>query len=481
MAQPPIRSDRPGRQQAALSRVANLSPTVILVVLTALVVAIGLLLVQSSFAQRTARQTANAEADAAIALETVEQTLPDAETGQRGFLLTQDPTYLQPYDAGLAAFNTSIQQLRAYFADDPFSLVSVAEIERNARKRLAEMATVLALFDQGKHEQWQVILMSDVGRQTMDAMRTEAAALLKAESDRIASQRQNVVDTLRVSRLGVNIMTALALAALLLFLRKTQMLDSAQFEHARALRAERDLLEGQVSLRTADLTELARHLEVAREDERSRLARELHDELGALLTAAKLDAARLKRQLLPMSAAAEEGLKHLHATLDQGIALKRNIIENLRPSSLSNLGLVAALEIQAKEFATRTDIRVRTRLEHVALSDGAQITIYRMVQESFTNIAKYARANDVLVSLSATDGGADTGRVHISVVDNGVGFDPAHTARSAHGLSGMRYRVEGQGGGMQVSSAPGKGTTISAWLPSPTENQLPQAAAAATP
>ncbi len=409
---------------------------------------------------------------ARLQVQSLLRSLIDTETGQRGYLLTGRKEYLQPYEAGLTTFNASVQQLRTYFTNDPFSLVSVAEIERNGRKKLAEMATVLALFEQGKHEQWRAILLSDVGRQTMDAMRAEANALLNAENERISSQRQNVFDTLRLSRLGVNLMAAVALAALLLFLRKTQMLDRAQFEHAQALRAERDLLEGQVALRTADLTELARHLEVAREDERSRLARELHDELGALLTAAKLDAARLKRQLMPMSAAAEEGLKHLNATLDQGIALKRNIIENLRPSSLSNLGLEAALDIQAKEFAKRTDIGVRTELQAAALSDGAQITVYRLVQESFTNIAKYARATEVVVTLAPAEAAAVPPRVHISVRDNGVGFNPAAVARNAYGLSGMRYRVEGQGGAMHITSAPGRGTTIAAWLPALPAPQL---------
>ena len=402
---------------------------------------------------------------ARVQLQSMLRSLIDAETGQRGYLLTGRKAYLQPYESGLVAFNTSILELRTYFVDDPFSLVSVAEIERNGRKKLAVMATVLALFEQGKHEQWRAILMSDVGRQTMDFVRAETAVLLKAEGERIDTQREHVFDTLRLSRLGVNLMAAVALVALLLFLRKTHMLDRTLFAHAQALRAERDLLEDQVALRTADLTELARHLEVAREDERSHLARELHDELGALLTSAKLEAARLKRQLMPMSAAAEEGLKHLNSTLDQGIALKRNIIENLRPSSLSNLGLVSALEIQAKEFAKLTDLQVRTELQAVSLSDEAQITVYRLVQESFTNIAKYARASEVVVKLGADESMAGAPRVHISVRDNGVGFNPARTTRMAHGLSGMRYRVQGHGGAMQITSAPGQGTTIAAWLP----------------
>ena len=112
----------------------------------------------------------------------------------------------------------------------------------------------------------------------------------------------------------------------------------------------------------AQLKELAQHLQTIREDERSHLARELHDELGALLTAAKLDVARLKSRLASTGTAdAAERLAHLNETLNGGIALKRRIIEDLRPSSLSNLGLVAALEIQLREFAARSEIKVVDR------------------------------------------------------------------------------------------------------------------------
>ena len=123
-------------------------------------------------------------------------------------------------------------------------------------------------------------------------------------------------------------------------------------------------LEQEVAARTAQLTELAQHLQTVREDERSRLARELHDELGALLTAAKLDVARLKSRLGASAAPRlAERLAHLNDALNGGIALKRSIIEDLRPSSLSNLGLVAALEILAA--------RVRRRAARSRSSSGS--------------------------------------------------------------------------------------------------------------
>ena len=144
----------------------------------------------------------------------------------------------------------------------------------------------------------------------------------------------------------------------------------------------------------------------------------------------------------------------------QLLPLKRRIIEDLRPSSLSNLGLVAALQIQANEFAKRIDARVTAELEDVDLPDSAQIAVYRLVQESLTNIAKYAAASQVTVRMQHRGP-----NIVVSVIDNGKGFDMATIAASTHGLLGMRYRVETQGGRLRVTSRPGEGTLVEATLP----------------
>ncbi|HSC64739.1 MAG TPA: ATP-binding protein, partial [Caldimonas sp.] len=124
-------------------------------------------------------------------------------------------------------------------------------------------------------------------------------------------------------------------------------------------------------------------------------------------------------------------------------------------------GLVAALEIQLREFAARSEIKVVDRLEPVDVTPAAQLTIYRLVQEALTNVVKYAKANEVVVTLSrAPDGGAV-----VSVRDNGIGFDTDLPRLERHGLLGMRYRVEAEGGTMRLSSKPGEGTLIEATLP----------------
>ena len=153
-------------------------------------------------------------------------------------------------------------------------------------------------------------------------------------------------------------------------------------------------------------------------------------------------------------------LAHLVDTLNSGIALGRRIIEDLRPSALSNLGLPAALEILAREFSASTGVEVSCAIEPVELSSSSELIVFRLVQEATTNIAKYAHAHHVWVALTSRDG-----QVEVSVRDDGVGFDTEVKRASAYGLVGMQFRVEASGGKLSITSSPGQGTRVSAILP----------------
>lgn len=270
-----------------------------------------------------------------------------------------------------------------------------------------------------------------------------------------------VNDDAVVTALVLLLFLLLLLWALLRYRRQTLLLQARQLELQRLLQVEHDRLEIEVAQRTSQLTGLAQRLQTVREDERNRLARDLHDELGSLLTSAKLDAARIRSRLAAGQAPeALERLAHLVSTLDGVIALKRRITEDLRPSALSHLGLVATLEILAREFGERSGVVVHCALQPVSLAPSCELTAYRLAQEAVNNLSKYAAARNVWLSL------APQGRqVEISVRDDGIGFDTRTLDASANGLVGMRYRVEAEGGTLSVVSAPGQGTLIRALLP----------------
>ncbi len=393
-------------------------------------------------------------------IRSLERSVIDAETGQRGYMLTARKEYLQPYADALLSIETDFASLARHYEHDAQASALLSQLRAATQTRLSELALTIRLYDEGRTGAAMEIVLSDIGREKMQATRMLSDELLRLESASVAQGRQDVYHTLQLSRIGIAALSALSLLALVLFLRSNAALEEQQREQQRLMRAERDRLESEVALRTAQLTELMQHVQNAREDERKRLARELHDELGALLTSAKLDAARIRSRLAGTAPEAQERLAHLVDTLNSGIALKRRIIEDLRPSALSNLGLGATLEILAREFAASSAMEVQCTVEPVLLEPAAELVIYRMVQEAITNITKHARASKVWISLSAQGGQAQA-----EVRDDGVGFIAGSTARSAHGLLGMRFRVEAEGGMLSIESTPGQGTVIKVNLP----------------
>lgn len=208
--------------------------------------------------------------------------------------------------------------------------------------------------------------------------------------------------------------------------------------------------------------DLSAHLQRIRAEERAALAQELHDELGALLLAAKLDLAALRARYAPLSADIEIRFHHLSQLLDDGMALKTRVVNGLQPASVLDLGMAEALKRLAQDFERTTRVTVQIRLEELALDANLQMCVYRFVQECLTNIGKHAHANHVRI-----DAWRRHEHVVVSIADDGAGFVSTGIAPSAHGLSGMRRRVEEVGGSLAIESAAGHGARITAVIPWP--------------
>ncbi|WP_207061333.1 response regulator [Motiliproteus sp. SC1-56] len=221
-------------------------------------------------------------------------------------------------------------------------------------------------------------------------------------------------------------------------------------------------LQQDVDARTAELRDLSQHLEHAREEEKRRIAKELHDELGMTLTALFMDLNWLREKLRDADEPVTCRLTSMHTLLEGAVKTSRRIIRDLRPSVLDNLGLIAALEWQAVEFNARYRIpcRVEHRGDDNGLSDTTRITLFRIFQEALTNVARHAGAKEIRAALTLTHG-----RAALSVHDDGSGFDPARVSPASHGLLGMRERLHQCGGKLTIESAPGRGTRLCAALP----------------
>jgi signal transduction histidine kinase len=388
------------------------------------------------------------------------QQITDAETGQRGYLLTGNPTFLDPYKDGVTQAGATVARLaEAVRTQQPALLPALEEIGKIAESKLSELATTVRLRAEGKLEAAIELVNVGMGKEQMDRLRQLSQQMLESQNAAVVAQRRQIYNALLVSRLGVGLLTVLAALGVFVYIRQAVQLDGVRQEQRRQLQQERDRLEQQVGSRTRDLRELATHLQTTREDERGHLARELHDELGGLLTAAKLDVARLRSRLLDKPELIER-LDHLAASLNDGIALKRRIIEDLRPSSLTHLGLVPALQILCREMEQRLGVPVQAQLDPIGLRPPADLAVYRFVQEALTNVGKYADAKLVSVLLRQ-----HSDSVQIEVEDDGVGFDTNASQVGHHGHSGQRFRVESLGGQMVIDSHAGQGTRLRATLP----------------
>lgn len=249
-------------------------------------------------------------------------------------------------------------------------------------------------------------------------------------------------------------------------------LDSDSLARSLRYAVERARIENELRQSTEQLRALTGHLERAREEERTRIARELHDELGQKLTGFKMDVSWLSKRLGEPQAVRDTAsllakTRGMVAMIDETIVGLRSLISELRPAVLDHLGLLAALEWQAEEFHRRTGIACRfaTSLQEVTLGSTGATAMFRIVQEALTNVVRHAQATEVTIRLDEDGKG-----LQLAVEDNGKGITESEAAgRSSFGIVGLRERVVLLKGRMTLRGCPGQGTTLTAYIPFPKE------------
>jgi signal transduction histidine kinase len=209
------------------------------------------------------------------------------------------------------------------------------------------------------------------------------------------------------------------------------------------------------------LRELSMFLQTVREEERKRIARELHDELGQALTALKIDLDWLEARCGNTEARVAEKFRAMKNLLGKTVESVRSIAEDLRPGMLDDLGLAAAIEWQAEKFQERNNIQCELRMnrDEFELDDRVATSVFRIVQEALTNVVRHAAASKVFVVLEQR---AD--EIHLEISDDGKGFQAGPKKRS-YGLLGIRERVNMLGGSVDIHSQPAAGTTVRASIP----------------
>lgn len=272
--------------------------------------------------------------------------------------------------------------------------------------------------------------------------------------------------TIQYWHIGIWLAGMITLLAYWIFLRR-RAAEHVQLEMER--RANEDTLKKhkeRLEASEARLRELAAFLQTVREEERTRIARELHDELGQALTALRFDLGWLRNKCSAsnLGSPAAERVGAALSVVEQSIVSLRRISEDLRPAMLDSLGLAAAIEHHVAQFSERTgiDCQLRMNREEFDLPGEIATAVFRIVQEALTNVARHAHASTVCVTIEQTDTG-----IHLNVEDDGQGFTSlqGNDGKKHFGVIGMRERAAILGGHLDIESQPGRGTRIDGWLP----------------
>jgi signal transduction histidine kinase len=386
----------------------------------------------------------------------------NAESAQRGYLLTGEAAYLQPYGEAVAKIGPALDHLHEAYGQsgrgERFEKLSLL-----TGKKLGELADSVALYKKRSNSFAVNALGTDVGKRTMDEMLRILAGLQGDEATELTRATSQWRDDFHfwrwVAAIGAVFNIALVVLATFLVLGDMRRRSRQNI----SLRDQKLELERQVESRTQQLTALSTHLQGVSEQEKSALARELHDELGGLLVAARMDLSWLQQRLPTSDPGIEQRFKRIHESLSAGVDLKRRVVEELRPTLLDNMGLYTALRWQFKETCRRTGLRCTETIPETELkfNPDASIGVFRVAQEALTNILKHADAKSADLSIQVN---ADV--LELRVLDDGKGLPKARADNTtSHGIASMRHRVAALGGTLEVVGGPGGGTLVTARFP----------------
>ncbi|SAL11611.1 sensory box histidine kinase/response regulator [Caballeronia sordidicola] len=418
----------------------------------AIVITVGGLVILESGRMRIAAEYETAlEAKGATTLLTaLNGDIASLSADGRALASAPDAAAIADYKAAASRIRSAVTSLDAYYrrkADDT-ALASFQQLSTILDTRINAGPTAQAAANPDT-------LAPSLALLRLNEERRAQAALEASRADQ------------RISTFCVGALCALNIVLFLLLFRNLGIQLDKQDRVQQKLITQQEELDQLVFERTRQLEALAWHLQSVSENEKTELARELHDELGSILTASKMDVAWVNNKLRNVKPAIEpavaEKLGRALANLDQGIALKRRIIEDMRPTVLANFGLVTALRTLADETAQRTGWTLELALpeDDIKLGEEVEIALFRVAQESLTNAAKYARASRVSIALAL-----DEERVSMHVADDGVGIRPQDLLRThTHGLLGMRQRVSARGGRIEIERREPHGTDIRVTMP----------------
>lgn len=381
----------------------------------------------------------------------------EAESAQRGFLLTGEAKYLAPMETGIAESEAEVANLVARFRTlAPEELPVLQAVQRDLRTKADEMRRSVAMLKENQPFMAMALVKSDLGLRLMGSIKSALEGVRERERARIFKGIDRWKQATRLNTL-INLVGTLFTIAVLIVLGLLASRDLRRREGYAGQLAE------EIKLRTAELRDLSQHMSRVAESEKHALARELHDELGGLLVAMRMDIAQLrKRAGNEQDADLKARWARVEQALVDGVELKSRVIEELRPTLLDNMGLFSALRWMASERAeqARLNLQMEGMDEDVDMPPETAIAVFRTAQEAIANIIRHATARRITLKASIGD------RLTIEIADDGRGMPPGSEQRTgSHGLKQMRFRMEAVGGTLRIASNDLGGTTVQLSVP----------------
>lgn len=440
-----------------------------LLLLASLLVSLGMVFLNDSLITTTRAKT--------DALGTLDKLLGElwktrtelalAETSQQGYLLTHAEDYVQPYEEATQALNQHLHEIdhlliRSDLGDNQALQGQLNEVVSAVSRKSAEMNVAMGFAKKRQFERAMAVVKLNDGMEE----RHRIESMVQRFEQQVQAYRSDLADSRNLSRSLTRVVVTLCpllFMTLVIVIVRRLLLELAEKAslHSR-LTEENQTYQANISALTQKLQGMALEAQTDIERERYQLSRELHDELGALLTAIKMDISWALKSLKDVVPQVTAKLTKTNQYVDRSINFKREIVQNLHPTMLKSFGLIASLQNLISEAKARQPWVVDAIFpeQEMAIHETIALIVYRITQESLNNCSKYAQATQISVHLLL-----DEQHLKLDISDNGVGFDPANLSTHTHGISGMRNRVESIGGHYAIHSQPGQGVHTSVLLP----------------
>jgi signal transduction histidine kinase len=403
-----------------------------------------------------------------IILNNLKANLYQAESAQRGYLFTKRAVYFEPFNKALNEARDNIEKIESLVIRTSTGKDQLVErdwlkfISKSLEAKAAEMKVAVNLTKSGKTQEARQVVNLDEGIVEMNNFMQYTDTMIKnqyGDLDVLLRKREN-------SFLGArsSVIAGSLILILLVVLVIKQLLGeiTIKSELQQQVLKENEIYEEKLQQQTKLLRSLALGYQSDVERERYKLSRELHDELGSIFTAIKMDMAWVIKKLKDVAPDVIDKLKKTSRYIDQGINYQRHIVQELHPAMVSTFGFWSAIKSLIEDAAERNQWQLTLDLpdQNIKLNETISLIVYRIVQETLNNANKYAKATAISVYLMMDDK-----FLKLEIEDNGIGLDMNALGGNTHGLSGMRHRVMAIGGHFEILSELGKGVLTRVLIP----------------